>query len=118
MADVVFLHDPSFLILAALAQEDLHGYGIMKEVERLSGGQAHLALGTLYGTLDRLLQKGGVEIAREERQGGRLRRYYHLTESGADDLRRETEIQAQLIEATRKNLERRKSAVSKPLEAL
>ena len=114
MADVVFLHDPSFLILAALAQEDLHGYGIMKEVERLSEGQARLAL----GTLDRLLQKGGVEIAREERQGGRLRRYYHLTESGADDLRRETEIQAQLIEATRKNLERRKSAVSKPLEAL
>jgi PadR family transcriptional regulator len=118
MSELVFMHDPSFLVLAALAQEDLHGYGIMKAVERLSGGRMRLALGTLYGVLDRLVTKGVIEAAREERQGGRLRRYYHLTEPGADDLQEETELQAQLIEVTRKNLEFRKPSVAKPLEAL
>jgi PadR family transcriptional regulator PadR len=118
MSDLVFLRDPSFLILAALAQEDLHGYGIMKEVERLSEGRVRLALGTLYGVLDRLVAKGVVEVAREERQGGRLRRYYHLTEPGADDLREETEVQAQLVEVARRNLELRKPSAAKPLEAL
>jgi PadR family transcriptional regulator PadR len=74
MSEHMFTRDPAFLIMAALAGEDLHGYGIMKEVERLSLGQARLALGTLYGAIDRLAEKGLVEVAREERQGGRLRR--------------------------------------------
>ena len=118
MSEIVFLRDPSFLVLAALAQEDMHGYGIMKQVERLSAGHVRLALGTLYGTLDRLAEKGAVEISREERHGGRLRRYYHLTDQGAGDLRVETELQAQFVEATRRNLENRRATVGKPLEAL
>jgi DNA-binding PadR family transcriptional regulator len=111
-----FPRDPSLLILAALAREDLHGYGIMKEVEAQSEGRARLALGTLYGALDRLVQTGAVEVAREERRGGRLRRYYHLTETGADSLRRELELQTRLIEITRSNLESRKPAIARPLE--
>lgn len=117
MNDSLFPRDPGFLILAALAHEDLHGYGIMKEVETLSGGRVRMALGTLYGALDRLVKRGAVEVARDERHGGRLRRYYRLTESGAASLRDEVEMQAILIEATRSNLESRKPATARPLEA-
>ena len=85
------MREPAFLILAVLAQEDLHGYGIVKKVESLSDGEVHLALGTLYGALDRLGDKGLVEVAGEERQGKRLRRYYRLTDSGATALRQEIE---------------------------
>lgn len=116
MGDILFPRDPGLLILAALAREDLHGYGIMKEVETLSEGRVSLALGTLYGALDRLVKKGAVQVAHEERHGGRLRRYYHLTESGADSLLRETELQAKLIETTRSNLESRTRAATRPLE--
>lgn len=120
MSEYCFTRDPAFLIMAALAGDDLHGYGIMKEVERLSQGQARLALGTLYGAIDRLADKGLIQVAREERQGGRLRRFYHLTEQGAGDLRRETELQARVIEVTRENLKSLKSRAPlsvRPLEA-
>ncbi len=117
MTELHFPRDPSLLVLAALAREDLHGYGIMKDVEAQSEGRVRLALGTLYGVLDRLVQTGAIEVAREERRGGRLRRYYRLTETGADSLRRELELQIRLIEITRSNLESRKPAIARPLEA-
>jgi PadR family transcriptional regulator, regulatory protein PadR len=118
MSELIFSRDPAFLILAALARGDLHGYGIMKEVESLSGGQVRLALGTLYGALDRLVGNGMVEISREERTGGRLRRYYHLTDAGVDPFSEETELQSRLVEVARKNLESRRAVIAKPLEAL
>ena len=117
MGDSLFLRDPSFLILAALAREDLHGYGIMKQVEGQSDGQVRLSLGTLYGALDRLVQKGAIEVAREERTGGRLRRYYRLSDSGADSLRRELDLRSQLVETTRSDLASRRPATTRPLEA-
>jgi DNA-binding PadR family transcriptional regulator len=118
MSEHMFTRDPAFLIMAALAGEDLHGYGIMKEVERLSRGQARLALGTLYGAIDRLVDKGLVEVAREERQGGRVRRYYHLADEGVGSLGREAELQALVVDAARQNLKSRTPAPSRPLEAL
>jgi DNA-binding PadR family transcriptional regulator len=116
MSDSLFLRDPSFLILAALAREDLHGYGIMKQVEAESEGQVRLSLGTLYGALDRLVKKGAIEVAREERTGGRLRRYYRLSESGTDSLRKELELRSRLVETTRSHLESRRPATIRPLE--
>jgi DNA-binding PadR family transcriptional regulator len=116
MSDPLFVRDPSFLILAALAREDLHGYGIAKQVAVQSESQMRLSLGTLYGALDRLVKKGAIEVAREERTGGRLRRYYHLTESGADSLRRELDLRSRLIETTRSHLDSRRSATPRPLE--
>ncbi len=112
------MREPAFLILAVLAQEDLHGYGIVKKVESLSDGEVHLALGTLYGALDRLGEKGLVEVAREERQGKRLRRYYRLTDFGATALRQEIERQSRVTDVARSNLEARRSTGPKVLEAL
>lgn len=75
--------EPMFLTLTALVGEPLHGYGIVQEVDRLSGGRVTLKIGSLYGALDRLAAEGLVELDREEAVQGRLRRYYRLTDQGA-----------------------------------
>ncbi|WP_245642448.1 PadR family transcriptional regulator [Nonomuraea candida] len=81
--------EPMFLALTALVDEPRHGYGIVQEVDRLSGGRVQLKIGTLYGVLDRLSAAGLVVLDREEAQRGRLRRYYRLTDDGAEALRAE-----------------------------
>ena len=74
-------------VLMALSAEDLHGYGIMKAVERDSDGRVAAEIGSLYRVLDRLLDEGLVrEVAAPEdapsETRGRPRRYYGLTEAG------------------------------------
>ena len=83
------LQEPSFLILTALASGPQHGYGVLKDVESLSGGQVVLRVGTLYGALDRLADESLVEVDREEVVDSRLRRYYRLTEDGRTRLEAE-----------------------------
>jgi DNA-binding PadR family transcriptional regulator len=78
------MQEPTFLILTALAEGAQHGYGIMTDVARISQGRVRLRAGTLYAALDRLLGSGSVSVDREEIVGGRLRRYYRLTPSGAE----------------------------------
>ena len=85
------LQEPTFLVLAALAVEPLHGYGLIQAVSELSDGRVTLRAGTLYPALDRLTSDRLVALAREEVVDGRLRRYYRLTDVGADRLRAETE---------------------------
>jgi DNA-binding PadR family transcriptional regulator len=77
------LQEPTFLILTALAGEPRHGYGVIQEVNALSGGRVTLRPGTLYGALDRLVEQGLAVADREEIVDGRLRRYYRLTDTGA-----------------------------------
>ncbi|GII32117.1 PadR family transcriptional regulator [Planotetraspora mira] len=81
--------EPAFLVLTALADEPRHGYGIAQEVERLSSGRVQLKIGTLYGVLDRLAADAFVEPDHEEVRQGRLRRYYRLTDEGAQALEKE-----------------------------
>ena len=77
------LREPTFLVLTALADGPSHGYGVMREVERLSDGRTRLRTGTLYAALDRLTDEGLIEQESEEIVDGRLRRYYRLTEAGS-----------------------------------
>ena len=76
------LRQPTYFILAALLEGPLHGYGIIKRVDALSGGELRLRAGTLYAALDRLTDEGRVVADREEVVSGRLRRYYRLTPEG------------------------------------
>jgi DNA-binding PadR family transcriptional regulator len=80
------LHEPSLLILTALAAGERHGYALIQAVGGLSGGRLRLRPGTLYPALDRLTADGLIEQAHEEIVEGRLRRYYALTDAGADRL--------------------------------
>ena len=83
--------EQTFQILTALVDGPLHGYGIIQEVGRLSDGRTRLSVGTLYGALDRLSAEGLLVLDREETVSGRLRRYYRLTDAGAQVLAEEAE---------------------------
>lgn len=83
------MQQASFLILTALAAGSQHGYGIITDVQAISGGLVRLRAGTLYTALDRLREDELVGIDREETVGGRLRRYYRLTPKGTDVLANE-----------------------------
>jgi DNA-binding PadR family transcriptional regulator len=85
------LQEPTFFILTALADQPLHGYGVMQAVNELSGGRITLRAGTLYAALDRLTGEGLLALDREEAVDGRLRRYYRLTEHGGAVLAEEVE---------------------------
>jgi DNA-binding PadR family transcriptional regulator len=85
------MQEPTFLILTALAEEPLHGYGVIRAVQDLSQGDVVLRPGTLYGALDRLTEQGLIEADREEAVDGRLRRYYRITDGGATALATQAE---------------------------
>jgi DNA-binding PadR family transcriptional regulator len=101
------LQEPTFLILAALAERPMHGYGVIQEVAGLSAGRVKLRPGTLYGALDRLVEQGLVDTDREEIVDGRLRRYYRLSEDGAAVLEVEAERLASNAKAAVQRLKRR-----------
>jgi DNA-binding PadR family transcriptional regulator len=76
------LREPTFLILTSLAGGVRHGYGVIQDVAEISEGRVTLRAGTLYGSLDRLVEEGLVAPDREEVEQGRLRRYYRITAEG------------------------------------
>jgi PadR family transcriptional regulator, regulatory protein PadR len=83
------MQEPTFLILAALAEGRKHGYALIGEASEMSEGRVRLRVGTLYAALDRLSKEGLVERAGEEIVDGRLRRFYELTTDGAAALEAE-----------------------------
>ena len=94
----------AFFVLTALADGPRHGYGIVGEVEELSGGRVRLKIGSLYGVLDRLAVEGLIEADREEAHEGRLRRYYRLTRDGRRALAEEAELRATTARVVRTRL--------------
>ena len=93
-----------FHILLTLADGEAHGYAMMQEVTRRSGGTVRLGPGTLYGAISRLLQDGIIEES-EERPDPHMddtrRRYYRLSNLGGRVLAAETERLAELVKAAR-----------------
>jgi DNA-binding PadR family transcriptional regulator len=77
------MQEATFMILTALASGSQHGYGIITDVQEISGGLLRLRPGTLYTALDRLRADELIRVDREEIVDGRLRRYYRLTPAGA-----------------------------------
>jgi DNA-binding PadR family transcriptional regulator len=101
------MQEPTFLILTALVERPLHGYGVITAVEALSAGRVKLRPGTLYGALDRLVDEGLVAVEGEEVVNGRLRRYYRLTDVGAARLTAEAELLRHNAEAATTRLRAR-----------
>lgn len=58
----------------------LHGYGVIQNVEKLSGGRLRLGAGTLYGAVNTLLSRGW--IAEYGASGERGKKEYLITDSG------------------------------------
>jgi len=68
-----------FHVLLALSDGPRHGYGIMQDVEALTGGKLTLGPGTLYSMIKRFLRSGLIEECEAD---GERRRTYRLTRKG------------------------------------
>ena len=96
------LTEAVYYILLSLMQP-LHGYGIMQNVEQLSGGRLRLAAGTLYGAISSMLDKGWI-TALDGAADSRKKKYV-ITEAGRDILRAEYTRLKELVSNGRAALE-------------
>ena len=87
--------EPVLLILLSLADQPRHGYAILQDTARMSGGSVRLSTGTLYGALHRLLEEGWIERFRED-DSSRGKQAYRLTSLGRRNLRQEVTRLTQL----------------------
>ena len=98
------LPSATFHILMALAAGERHGYAIIQEVSRRTNNRLRLGPGTLYRSLQRMLEQGLiVEIAARplaERDDER-RRYYRITRYGESVARAEARRLTELVKLAR-----------------
>ena len=96
-------------ILLSLAAEDLHGYAIMQEVARQSGGKYRLGPGTLYDNLQKLIRRQWIEeLGRRAGDDDPRRRYYRLSSLGRGVLAAETARLTGVVREARLRLQVRK----------
>ena len=94
MNNDIALTESSYYILLSL-YTPRHGYGIMQQAERLSGGRVRLAAGTLYGALNSMVDKGWItQLPGED---GSRKKEYSLTRKGMDLLMNELDRLRELV---------------------
>jgi len=74
------LTEAVYYILLAVRKPN-HGYGIIQEIEKLTGGRVSLGPGTLYGAIQTLQKKGWIRIYSVDTES-RKKKEYLITESG------------------------------------
>ena len=96
----------SFHILMAVADEDRHGYGIIQDVSASTNGELKLSAGTLYRSIQRMLEQGLLIETRDrpapEDDDERLR-YYRITPFGRIVAKAEANRLTQLVRLARKS---------------
>ena len=98
------LPSAAFQILLSLVGEDLHGYGIMRQVAAQTDGRMRLGPGTLYSSIQTLLEGKFIEevdLREDVKLGQERRRYYRLTSAGRKLARFEAERLAGLLRVAR-----------------
>jgi DNA-binding PadR family transcriptional regulator len=98
LADFGRFSDPALLILASVAEGPKHGYGMMTDIQALTG--VRLGPGTLYGALRRLEESGLIRALAPQAR----RRPYQLTAKGATALRAQLAVLQKLSSAGLKRL--------------
>lgn len=94
----------TFHILLALADDDRHGYAILQEVARRTGGELRLSAGTLYRSIQRMLEDGLIVELRERPapdEDDERRRYYRITPLGSAVARAEAARLSALVRMAR-----------------
>ena len=94
----------AFQIMLSLADGQLHGYGIMRQVEEQTSGRVRLGPGILYSSIQGMLEEGLIEEidgGSDPEAGHERRRYYRLTSSGCKLARTEAERLADLLRVAR-----------------
>lgn len=94
----------TFHILVALAKEDRHGYAVILDVEQRTGGELRLSAGTLYRSIQRMLEQGLIRETRDRPApefDDERRRYYRITPFGEDVARAEAQRMSSLVRMAR-----------------
>lgn len=87
----LFKNSAALLLLRLLEEEDLYGYKIIARLRERSDHTFELKAGTLYPLLHTLEEQGLVESYEQIAEQSRVRKYYHLTQSGRAHLAKKTE---------------------------
>jgi len=98
------LPEATFHILLALADEDRHGYAIIQDVARRTDGELRLSAGTLYRSIQRMLEQGLIVETRDRpapEDDDQRRRYYRITRDGMSAAREEARRLNQLVKMAR-----------------
>ena len=93
-----------FHILVAVADRERHGYAIMQDVAERTGSKLSLGAGTLYRSIQRMLEQGLIAETRRRpapELDDERRRYYRITQFGASVARAETQRLLQLVKLAR-----------------
>jgi DNA-binding PadR family transcriptional regulator len=96
----------TFHILMALAEDDRHGYGIILDVAQSTDGALKLSAGTLYRSIQRMLEQGLILETRERPapdQDDERRRYYRITDFGRTVARAEARRLTELVRLARQS---------------
>jgi PadR family transcriptional regulator PadR len=78
------------LVLRVVAVKPLHGYGIVRRIEQMSGEALQVRQGSLYPALYRMEQRGLLTADWKTNESGKDARYYRITKAGRDALEQET----------------------------
>jgi DNA-binding PadR family transcriptional regulator len=98
------LPSAAFHILLAVADDDRHGYGIIQDVSARTGGELTLSAGTLYRSIQRMLEQGLIVETRDRpapEEDDERRRYYRITPLGTAVAKAEARRLMQLVRMAR-----------------
>ena len=79
------------LILRAVFAAEMHGLGISRRIEQMTGGAFQVKPGSLFPALHRMEQAGWLKSSWGESENNRRARFYQLTRTGRRRLEIETE---------------------------
>jgi DNA-binding PadR family transcriptional regulator len=94
----------AFHILLAVAEQDRHGYAIIQDVAARTNGELKLSAGTLYRSIQRMLEQGLIFETRDRpapELDDERRRYYRIAPFGAEVARAEARRLTQLVRMAR-----------------
>jgi len=98
------LPSATFHILLAVADDDRHGYAVIQDVAARTGGELKLSAGTLYRSIQRMLEQGLIVETRERpapEEDDERRRYYRITPFGTAVAKAEARRLTELVRMAR-----------------
>jgi DNA-binding PadR family transcriptional regulator len=92
------LKPAELFVLAVLRAGPLHGYGLVQEVAARSRGRIQIRPGNLYRVLDRMLERGLIELYQRASAADERRTYYRITQLGRRVAQEEARLLASVVE--------------------
>ena len=93
------------LILKALSLQPLHGLGVARRVEQMTGGTFQVKPGSLFPALHRLEERGWLTSRWGVSEANRRAKYYEITKAGKSQLKVEAESWWRISVAINRSLE-------------